>query len=91
MSKPPSNHELAQRTARIEEQVNHVAETVDRIENSLDDDLADVAEDVEEVEKQIEGLQPEHTRMWLVYQAAKWSIAGGSGGGILVWVTTRLI
>lgn len=63
----PSNHELAQRTARIEEQVGHVRESVDRIEESVTTGQSDLAD-------QIEDNTRKTTRLWQVYQLGKWVV-----------------
>lgn len=63
----PSNSELAERTARIEEQVDHVADTVDRIETTISDDL-------EETEEQVEANAERVASMWTAYRLARWGI-----------------
>lgn len=74
----PSNTELAERTARIEEQVEHVADTVDRIEERLDDDLAEQMDVVETNRKRTES-------MWTAYRIARWTLpTGATVAGALV-------
>lgn len=80
----PSNSELAERTARIEANVEHVAETVDRIDDKLDAEMADVQDDVDDI-------KPEHKRLWLTYQAAKWGAGIASGGGVIALLVTAFI
>ena len=69
-SDAPSNSELAQRTARIEEQVDHVRETVDRIEARLQDQHDEIIGEVQENSDEIEKFNT-------AYKAAKWLIPTG--------------
>jgi hypothetical protein len=73
----PSNVELAERTARIEEQVGHVSETVDRIETNLNEQHEDLVEDVEENQVRV-------SRLWTYYRLGRWIIPIGValGGAI---------
>jgi len=73
----PSNAELAQRTARIEEQVDHVADTVDRIETRVTDEQDELAEAVEENGEKVGTL-------WTCYRLGRWAIpvAGTFMGGL---------
>lgn len=73
---PPSNSELNMRLVRIEEQQSHMVETLDRVETRLNEDLKHQQETLDE-------LQPQHVRLWLLYQAGKWLILALSGGGVL--------
>lgn len=63
----PSNHDLAQRTARIEERVEHVADTVDRIEQSVVEDQVELEEQVDENADKIGDLYP-------AYRFARWAV-----------------
>lgn len=56
----PSNSELAERTARIEENVRHVAETVDRIEESLVDEQKEIAEQVDDNSQKVATVYTYH-------------------------------
>lgn len=68
----PSNAKLAERTARIEEQLGHVGETVDRIENRLDEQHSDLVDDVEDNGQKV-------TKMWSIYRAGRWIVPIGVG------------
>jgi len=76
----PTNHELAQRTQRIENKVGHVGETVDRIEEQLSEEHAEIAEQVEEHERKL-------STIWPAYRLLKWliPILLGSGALITYW------
>lgn len=74
---PPSNTKLAQRTARIETEVAHVSETVERIEDKLD-------EDTEEIEESLATTQKKTARMWAIYQFGKYALP--TGGTVLAAV-----
>ena len=87
----PSNAELAERMARVEEGVDHVetqldhhGDTLERIEDRLADDLDAKGE-------RIEGMEPKVRQMWLTQQAAKWLIMVGSGGGVLALLLTMVV
>jgi t-SNARE complex subunit (syntaxin) len=71
----PTNHQLAQRTQRIETQVKHVSETVDRIENNIEDNQEEIVEKVEANSEKVEEI-------WTVYRFSRWvvPIIAGSGG-----------
>ena len=49
----PSNAELAERTARMEEELHYVAETVDRIDERISDEQAELAAQVEDNTKKV--------------------------------------
>lgn len=79
----PSNSKLAERTARIEEQVGHVAETVERIEERVVDEQDELEERVEETEEKVGTVYTYH-------QAIKYGlpILGGVGsflGGLVAF------
>ena len=82
----PSNVELAERTARIEEHVEHVSETVERIETNLNDQHEDLVEDVEE-----NGFRV--GRLWMYYRVGRWIIPIGVavGGTIGTFASAGLI
>jgi prefoldin subunit 5 len=74
--------------ARVEEGVEHVetkldhhGQTLERIEQSLADDLAEKDERLSEVE-------PKVRRLWTYQQLAKWLVMVGSGGGVLALLVT---
>lgn len=71
-----SNAELAQRLARVEEQINHQSEVLDRIEQRVD-------EDHDQLESRVDKIQPQHAQVWMLYQGSKWALALSSGGGLL--------
>lgn len=77
----PSNPELAQRLARVEEKQDHVVEQIDQVAETLDDEL----EDLEETQGSI---LERNRKMWLAFQAAKW--IGGPAGLIAVGITLAL-
>jgi hypothetical protein len=84
----PSNAELAERMARVEEGVDHVetkldyqGDTLERIEGRLADDLDAKAD-------RLDGMEPKVRQLWLIQQAAKWLIMVGSGGGVLALLLT---
>lgn len=80
----PSNTELAQRTARIEEKIDHQSEQIEDLAETLEDDL-------EQQRQRIEEIQPQHQRLWITYQGARWILAIGSGGGVLALVVSHLL
>jgi len=49
----PSNVELAERTARVEEKIDAQGDTLERIETALVDDHEDLAEQVDENDQRI--------------------------------------
>lgn len=63
----PTNAELAERMARVEQDVSHVSETVDRIEERVTDDHDDLAEQVEENTERTASL-------WAAYRLGKWGL-----------------
>lgn len=67
----PSNSKLAERTARIEAQVDHVAQTVDRIEEAVD-------EDTNEIEALAENNAKKIRPMWFAYLLIKWGLPAGA-------------
>lgn len=69
-SDAPSNAELAERTARIEEQVGHVSDTVDRIETNLNEQHDDLVDDVEQNSVRV-------GRLWTYYRLGRWIIPIG--------------
>lgn len=77
----PSNPELAERLARVEEKQDHVVEQIDRVAETLDEELADV-------EETQAALLERNRKMWLAFQAAKY--LGGPAGLIALGVTLAL-
>lgn len=77
----PSNAELAERTARIEEKVDHISNAVDRIEGDLVEKQDELAEDIEENETRV-------NRFWAIYRFALYTIpiVVGSGGAVSYWM-----
>lgn len=80
---PPSNSQLTERLARVEEKQDHVVAQIDRVAESLDEDLA-------EIETSVEAIEPRHERLWHTYQAIKWvatiTITGGVAGRALGFI-----
>lgn len=73
----PSNANLSQRMERLEANVEHVVDSVDRIEASVTEDHDELAARVEENEEKV---QPVHTG----YRVAKWAlpiVTGMAGAG----------
>lgn len=54
--------DMGQRLARVEEQIDHQSKVLARIETRLDEDHDQLVARVEEIE-------PQHQRLWLVYQS----------------------
>lgn len=63
----PTNPELAERVVRVEEQMDHVVETVDRI----DDRLTDQQDDLEEA---VASNSRDTTMLKSKYRLAKWIV-----------------
>jgi len=57
----PSNSELAERTARLEQKIDHISNAVERIEDSL-------AEEHEELAKQVAQNEKRVNRFWSIYR-----------------------
>ena len=76
----PSNHELGERMARLEEQQEHMTETLDRIDESLDEEIAELREN------QQEKIKPKVRTLWTGYRLARW--AGGSAGLLTLAIGT---
>lgn len=70
----PTNVQLAERTARIEENLEHVGDTVDRIESRLDEQHEELVDDVE-------GNQDKIDQMWPAYRVGKYLIPLGIAVG----------
>lgn len=70
----PSRYELDKRTQRIETEVHHVRETVERIEENLEIEHEDLAETVEDHEEKVETL-------WNGYRFLKYAVPLLIGGG----------
>lgn len=67
----PSNPELAERLARVEEKQDHVVERIDHIADSLDKDLA-------ELEQSHNDVKEKNTRLWLIYRFGRWGLGSGA-------------
>jgi tetrahydromethanopterin S-methyltransferase subunit G len=78
-SNTPSNSELAERTARIEANVEHVAKTVDRIEEQVATDHDELGERIEENSEKVETVYTYHQaiRYGLPLLGAAGSFLGG--------------
>lgn len=77
----PSNSELAERTARIEQEVHHVAETVERIEERVVDEQDDLEARVEENEEKV-------ATVYVYHKAVRYGVpilgaAGSFFGGMM--------
>lgn len=57
----PSNAELGERTARLEQKIDHISEGVKRIETSLAEEHDDLAEQVAQNERRV-------NRFWSIYR-----------------------
>lgn len=66
----PSNPELAERMIRVEEQIDHVVETVDRIDDRLTEEHSDLEEEVASNTEDTAELKSSHRLL-------KWGIATG--------------
>ncbi|APW99412.1 hypothetical protein CHINAEXTREME_17265 [Halobiforma lacisalsi AJ5] len=82
----PSNPELDQRMTRVEEQMDHVVETVDRIDSRL-------TEQQNELEEAVASNTEDTTMLKSKYRLAKWTIGTaiaflGMGGTIVGVVVT---
>lgn len=76
----PSKSELGERVARVEEQVDHIAETVDRIEDDITGNQADLAETVEKNEHRAR-------RFWTIYRFFIYALPLVVGtGGVLSYL-----
>lgn len=71
----PTNAELAERMARVEEKQDGTIETLERIEGHVDGRLSGIEE------KQDAEIEPKTRRMWLLYQGGKWLVGMGATGG----------
>lgn len=67
----PTTYEMAERLARVEEKQDHVVETIERVADSLDEDLA-------ELEESHEIVKERNTKLWFGYRLAKWGIGSGA-------------
>lgn len=72
----PSNTQLAERMARVEEKLDHTTDVLERIDTSLNEEMDDIESRVEEIE-------PWSMRFRFLYRGGKW--AGGllAGGGMI--------
>jgi hypothetical protein len=57
----PSNAELAERTARLEQKIDHITGAVDRIENTLENEHDSLAEQVSQNTQRV-------NRFWSIYR-----------------------
>jgi len=62
----PTNAELAQRITRVEEGVEHVGDTVERIEENLEGTQADQS-------GRVDDLEPKVSHLWTVWTLGKWA------------------
>lgn len=75
----PSNAELAERTARLEQKIDHIGEAVDRIEKSLANEHDDLAEQVAQNERRV-------NRFWSIYRFCLYMMPLVLGtGGVSYW------
>lgn len=79
-----SNAELSERLGRVEEQIEHQSDVLERIETRLD-------EDTDQLAQRVEGIEPQHRRLWFTYQGAKWLLVLGSGSSLLATLVTVLL
>lgn len=82
----PSNSELAERTVRIEEQMDHVVETVDRIDERITDEQ-------EEIEEIVEDNAEKVGTMWAAYRFTRWfvPVAGSIAAGLGALITAGVV
>lgn len=71
----PSNYELSKRTARMEQQIDYIANSVDRIENDLSENQQEIMGKVDEMEDKVDTI-------WHAYVLARFlfPVLVGSGG-----------
>lgn len=84
MVSDPRNSEVSERLARVEEQIDHQSEVLERIERRVD-------EDHDQLVKRVEHIEPRNQQLWTTYQAGKWFMAVGSGGGLLALAVSSLL
>lgn len=82
----PTNAELAERMARVEEGVEHVEIKLDHHGDTLERIEQDLAADLGTKGDRLDDVEPKVQTMWLTQQAVKWLIMVGSGGGVLALV-----
>ncbi|GKZ14886.1 hypothetical protein [Haladaptatus sp. T7] len=73
----PSNTQLAERMARVEEKLDHTTDVLERIDTSLNEEMDDIESRVEEIE-------PWSMRFRFLYRGGKWVVgllAGSSAVG----------
>lgn len=80
----PSNAELSERLARVEEKQDYVAERVDEIGDTLDGELATVEDNLATVEER-------NARLWILYQGGKWITVTVSGSSMLALLVGSLL
>ena len=64
---PPSNSELGERVARLEEKIDYISEAVDEVATNLSDEREELEEQVEENTRRV-------SRWWVVYQIIKYGL-----------------
>lgn len=75
----PSNAELAERTARLEQKIDHISDAVNRIENSLAKEHDELAEQVAQNERRV-------NRFWSIYRFFLYMMPLVLGtGGVSYW------
>ena len=76
----PSNTELAERTARLEEKIDHMNDSVERIEDALLEEHEELGEKVDTNEKRV-------NKFWTIYRFLLFAIPLiiGSGGLVGYW------
>ncbi len=72
----PSNAELAQRMARVEETVGNSQDILERIERGLN-------EDVDDLNQRVSNVEPSARRFDLLWRGGKWVSGLLLGGGVL--------
>lgn len=77
----PSKLELAERTVRLEEKIDHISGTVNRIEDSLMDEHEELAEQVRQNERRVD-------KFWTIYRFMLFVVPLLVGSGGLVGYLT---
>jgi len=80
----PSNTELAQRLARVEEGVDRQSEHIERLADTIEQDL-------ENKRERLDAVETRNQTLWYAYNAGKWILAVGSGGGALALIVQALV
>jgi hypothetical protein len=77
----PSNAELAERTARLEQKIDHISDSVDRIEGKLIEEHEELTERVDDTERKAD-------RFWTIYRFILYLIplVLGTGGAASYWL-----